>query len=175
MIARDHWIEPHERTAIIDFAQQYLLEDYRRLTFMMLDREVAAVRPATTYRVRKAAGIIGARLLPPSRKGTGFVQPLAPHEHWHVDFSNINWGGTFDYLCSVLDGAARAILAWDIRPQMKEADAEIVLQRAREPPPRCAASNHQRQWPAVHRQGLQGVHPSVADHPRLLLALLPAE
>jgi putative transposase len=132
MIPRDHWIEPHERTAIEEFARQYPLDGYRRLTFMMLDREVAAVSPATTYRVLKAAGIIGARHLPACTKGQGFVQPLAPHEHWHVDFSYVNIGGTFYYLCSVLDGCSRSILAWDIRPQMKEADAEIVLQRARE-------------------------------------------
>jgi len=132
MIPRDYWIEPWERDAILSFARQYPLEGYRRLTFMMLDRDVAAVSPATTYRVLKGAGIIGARNVPPSRKGKGFVQPLQPHEHWHVDFSYVNIGGTFYYLCSVLDGASRAILAWDIRPQMKESDAEIVIQRARE-------------------------------------------
>jgi putative transposase len=132
MIPRDHWIEQRERAAIIQFAVQYPLEGYRRLTFMMLDRDIAAVSPATTYRVLKAAGLIGLRLVVPSRKGQGFVQPLEPHQHWHVDFSYINLGGTFYYLCSVLDGASRAILAWDIRPQMREADAEIVIQRARE-------------------------------------------
>jgi putative transposase len=132
MIARDYWIEPWERAAIVEFAQQYPLEGYRRLTFMMLDRDVVAVSPATTYRVLKGAGVIGARTVAPSRKGTGFVQPLQPHEHWHVDFSYVNIGGTFYYLCSVLDGASRSILAWDIRPQMKESDAEIVIQRARE-------------------------------------------
>jgi transposase InsO family protein len=137
MIPRDHWIEPWERTAILDFARQYPLEGYRRLTFMMLDRDVAAVSPATTYRVLKGAGVIGARTVPPSRKGQGFVQPLQPHEHWHVDFSYVNIGGTFYYLCSVLDGASRAILAWDIRPQMKESDAEIVIQRAREAYPQA--------------------------------------
>jgi transposase InsO family protein len=132
LVPRDHWITPQERQAIIAFAGQYPLEGYRRLTFMMLDRDVAAVSPATTWRVLKAAGIIGARNLPPTRKGRGFVQPLSPHDHWHVDFSYVNIGGTFYYLCSVLDGCSRSILAWDIRPQMKEADAEIVIQRARE-------------------------------------------
>jgi putative transposase len=132
MIPRDHWIEPHERAAIIAFARDYPLEGYRRLTFMMLDRNVAAVSPATTYRLLKAAGFIGLRPPRPSAKGKGFVQPLAPHEHWHIDFSYLNIGGTFYYLCSVLDGCSRALLAWDIRPQMTEADSEIVLQRARE-------------------------------------------
>ena len=137
MIPRDHWIEPEERDAIVAFARDYPLEGYRRLTFMMLDCEVAAISPATTYRVLKSAGIIGTRSVPPSRKGTGFVQPLAPHEHWHVDFSYLNIGGTFYYLCSVLDGCSRAILAWDIRLQMKETDAEIVIQRAREAHPQA--------------------------------------
>lgn len=132
MLPRDHWITTTERAAIVAFARQYPLEGYRRLTFMMLDLNVAAVSPATTYRVLKDATLIGVRLLPTSTKGQGFVQPCEPHEHWHVDFAYLNIGGTFYYLCTVLDGYSRAILAWDIRPQMKEADAEIVLQRARE-------------------------------------------
>jgi putative transposase len=56
MIPRDHWIEPEERVAIIQFARQYPLEGYRRLSFMMLDRDIVAVSPTTTYRVLKAAG-----------------------------------------------------------------------------------------------------------------------
>jgi transposase InsO family protein len=71
----------------------------------------------------------------PSKKGTGFVQPLAPHEHWHIDIAYLNVSGTFYYLCSVLDGASRAIVHWDIRAAMTEADVEIVLQRAREAHP----------------------------------------
>ena len=68
----------------------------------------------------------------PSLKGTGFQQPLAPHEHWHVDVSYINVSGTFYYLCSLLDGASRFMLHWEIREAMKESDVQIVMQRARE-------------------------------------------
>jgi hypothetical protein len=32
----------------------------------------------------------------PSPKGTGFEQPLKPHQHWHIDVSYINAYGTFD-------------------------------------------------------------------------------
>ena len=60
------------------------------------------------------------------------MQPLQPHEHWHIDISYLNLAGTFFYLCSVLDGASRAILEWEIRESMKEADVELILQRARE-------------------------------------------
>ena len=54
----------------------------------------------------------------PSAKGTGFVQPRAPHEHWHTDIAYLNICGTFYYLCSVLDGCSRANLHWEIRESM---------------------------------------------------------
>ena len=68
----------------------------------------------------------------PSIKGTGFEQPLRPHEHWHVDISYINVAGTFFYLCSLLDGYSRFIVHWEIRESMTEADVETIIQRARE-------------------------------------------
>ncbi|MCG2743058.1 MAG: integrase core domain-containing protein [Desulfobacteraceae bacterium] len=67
-----------------------------------------------------------------SLKGTGFIQPLRPHEHWHVDISYLNIHGTFYYLGSFLDGCSRSIIHWEIRGQMTETDVEIILQRAKE-------------------------------------------
>ena len=132
LIPRDHWLEPWEKQAIIDFHQQFPLEGYRRLTFMMLDRDVVAVSPASTYRVLKAAGLLASWNPKPSAKGRGFVQPLAPHEHWHVDVSYINIAGTFFYLCTVLDGCSRFIVHWELRESMTEPDIETILQRALE-------------------------------------------
>ena len=68
----------------------------------------------------------------PSRKGTGFEQPLQPHQHWHIDVSYINLCGTFYYLCSILDGFSRFLVHWDLRESMREADVEVILQRAKE-------------------------------------------
>ena len=53
LVPRDHWLEPWEHQAIIDYARAHPLEGYRSLTFMMLDADVAAVAPSTTYRVLK--------------------------------------------------------------------------------------------------------------------------
>jgi transposase InsO family protein len=41
-------------------------------------------------------------------------------------------GGTFYYLCSILDDFSRYIVNWDIRESMSEADIEIILQVAME-------------------------------------------
>jgi putative transposase len=131
-VPRDHWLEPAEQQAILDFHGRFPLEGYRRLTFMMLDRDLVAASPSSVYRVLQKAGVLGQRHSAPSRKGTGFVQPLVPHEHWHVDVSYINVTGTFFYLCSLLDGCSRYIVHWEIRERMVEADVETIIQRARE-------------------------------------------
>jgi len=131
-IPRDFWLEDWERQAIIDFHQQYPLEGYRRLTFMMLDRDVVAVSPSSVYRVLSAAGLLKRWNGKSSKKGTGFVQPLKPHEHWHIDVSYVNICGTFYYLCCLLDGCSRYIVHWELREAMTERDIEIILQRARE-------------------------------------------
>jgi putative transposase len=130
LVPRDHWLEPWEKRAIIEFHYQYPLEGYRRLTFMMLDRDIVAVSPASTYRVLRQAGLLQRWNAKPSSKGRGFVQPLEPHEHWHVDISYINISGTFFYLCSILDGCSRAVLYWQLRCSMTEAEVEIIIQVA---------------------------------------------
>jgi putative transposase len=131
-IPRDHWLTADERQAILDFERQYPLEGYRRLAFMMIDADIVAASPTSVYRVLKNAGRLGRWNSKPSRKGTGFVQPVKPHEHWHVDISYINICGTFYYLCSLLDGCSRYIVHWEIRQSMTEMDVELIIQRARE-------------------------------------------
>jgi putative transposase len=131
-IPRDWWLEDWEKQAILRFSFEYPLEGYRRLAFMMLDRDVAAVSPSSVYRVLKAAGRIGRSTNKPSKKGTGFHQPQKPHEHWHIDISYINIHGTFYYLTTILDGYSRYVVHWEIRPSMTEQDELVVLQRAQE-------------------------------------------
>ncbi len=131
-IPRDFWLEVWERKAIIAYFTNHPDEGYRRLTYMMMDADIVAVSPSSVYRVLSKAGLLRRWNPKPSLKGTGFVQPLKPHEHWHVDISYINICGTFYYLCSQLDGCSRSIVNWDIRKTMTEADVEIIIQRARE-------------------------------------------
>lgn len=103
---------------------------HRRLAFIMVGADVVAVSPTSVDRVLKNAGRLGRWNNNPSRKGTCIVHPVKPHEHWHVDVSYINVCGTIYYLCSLLDGCSRYIVHWEIRESMKEADIELVIQRA---------------------------------------------
>ena len=131
-VPRDFWLEEWEKQAILDFYRQHPLEGYRRLTFMMLDADIVAVSPSSVWRVLSRAGLLRKWNDKTSLKGTGFQQPLEPHQHWHIDVSYINISGTFYYLCSVLDGYSRSIVHWGLREAMKEADIEIILQAAKE-------------------------------------------
>jgi putative transposase len=131
-VPRDHWLTEDEIARIGSFARQHPDDGYRRMTFMMLDADVVACSPASVYRVLKKAGLLAGQTPHVTKKGTGFVQPLVPHQEWHVDISYLNIAGTFYFLCSILDGYSRFIVHWEIREKMEEIDVETILQRARE-------------------------------------------
>ncbi|MFQ6611095.1 MAG: IS3 family transposase [Fidelibacterota bacterium] len=112
-IPKGHWLEEWEREAILFYHREHPWEGYRRLTFMMLDENVVAVSPSSVYRILKNEGLLQ-KERGDSKKGSGFKQPLEPHEHWHIDISYLNLCGTFYYLCSVLDGCSRYTVHWEI-------------------------------------------------------------
>jgi putative transposase len=120
-VPRNFWLTDWEKKAILDFQ-----------TYMMIDADVVAVSPSSVFRVLRGADRLAHFPRHPSKKGTGFEQPLAPHDHWHIDIAHINIHGTFYYLCAVLDGASRYIVDWSLRESMREPDIEILLERAKE-------------------------------------------
>ena len=136
---RTFWLAEWEREAIIAFYAKHPDEGYRRLAYMMLDADEVAVSPSSVYRALKKAGMLKKWAKTSSRKGKGFDQPQKPHKHWHIDIAYINICGTFYYLCSVLDGYSRYVVHWEIRESMREADVEVVLERAREKFPEAKA------------------------------------
>jgi putative transposase len=131
-VPRDWWLEQGEKDAIRRFFIQHPREGYRRLTYMMMDEDIVACAPSTTYRFLKQERLLNMNNLTPSLKGTGFVQPLEPHQQWHIDVTYLNLSGTFYYLCSVLDGYSRFIVQWEIRESMKTTNVELIIQKALE-------------------------------------------
>lgn len=131
-VPRDHWLEPEEKRAIVRFHDEHPGDGYRRLAFLMIDRDVAYASPATVYRVLRDAGRLRRWARPASKKGRGFQQPDRAHAHWHVDVSYVNVAGTFYYFIGVLDGWSRVLVYWELRERMTERDVEIVVERARE-------------------------------------------
>lgn len=131
-IPKSHWLLQWERDAIIEYAKHHPDEGYRRLTYMMIDDDIVAVSPSSTYRVLLPLGLLCDYDRKKSKKGSGFKQPTEPNKHWHVDISYINIACTFYYFISVLDGYSRMIIAWELMKGMAESDVEMVLQKAHE-------------------------------------------
>lgn len=129
-IPRWRWILPWERDAIIEYRRAHPEEGYRRMTYMMLDENVVAVSPSTTYRVLKSTGLLWRWNPGNTVKQKGFQQPQAPHEHWHVDIKYVNFHGTFLFLVSVIDGFSRYVVHHELRLTMQEYDVQLTLERA---------------------------------------------
>lgn len=130
---KGHWLLDHEKEALLHYAKDHMGEGYRRLTYMMMDEDVVAVSPSTTYRLLKGYGMLNEwNNIRISSKGTGFIQPERPHEHWHTDIKYVNFHGTFLFLISVIDGYSRYIVHHELRMNMQEYDVQLTLQRAPE-------------------------------------------
>ena len=126
------WILDDEREAIIAYYSKNPGIGCKRLSCMMIDEDVAFVSHNTVYRVLKGAGLLEPSSSKPSRKGKGFDQPSRVHSQWHIDISYINVGGTFYYLCAILDGYSRFIVHWEIKESMKQEDCQLIVQKAKE-------------------------------------------
>ena len=131
-IPRSSWTTAEERQDVLQYYFENPLEGYRRLSYMMIDNNVVALSPSTVYRILKNAGVIGKSTNRKSKKGTGFKQPLAPHEHWHIDICYININGTFYYMFTIIDGYSRYIPHWEIHESMTEKRIELILEKAKE-------------------------------------------
>lgn len=97
---------------------------------MMLDENIVAVRPLTTYRVLKGTGWL--RRWSQSRMvnaGAGFQQTDQIHQPWHIDISYVNIKGTFLFLITVMDRYSRKILHHELRRSIKQYDIQLTLQR----------------------------------------------
>lgn len=73
----------------------------------MAETGVAVVSPSSVYTILKAAGLIGRWHPEREAHRKGFVQPVRPHEHWHMDIAYLNILGT-QYFCSLSSTAIRA-------------------------------------------------------------------
>lgn len=138
---KSNWVTPAEIRAVVDFCEAYRdrLRGYRYLAWLMVDRDVAFVRPSSVYNVLKRNGLFPKWAAAKEAKKRGFDQPSRPNEQWHTDFSYVRVRGAFYYFASILDGFSRKILVWDLFPTMEALNIEILVMRAKESYPGARA------------------------------------
>jgi putative transposase len=84
---RAYELLPEERTAICEFALKFPKIGYRKLTWMMVDAQVACVGESTVYRVLSEADLLSRWKRSTRSSGEYNFRPSAPNQQWHTDVS----------------------------------------------------------------------------------------
>lgn len=137
---KEHWHTPMEEKAVLSYArkhinsnERYFRDGYRRLSYRMIDEEVAALSPSSVYRILKKHGLLNPwNKKKTSSKGKGFNQPNKPHKHWHIDIKYIFFGGKFYFLISIIDGYSRFIVNHGLFEDMKTETITALIQEAKD-------------------------------------------
>ncbi len=104
---RVYEVLPEERSAICQFALLYPKIGYRKLTWMMVDGQVACVAESTVYRVLSEADLLSRWKRSALSSGEYNFRASAPNQQWHTDVMYVWVAGRFYFLLSFVDAYSR--------------------------------------------------------------------
>jgi len=104
---RVYEVLPEERTAICEFALRYPKIGYRKLTWMMVDAQVACVGESTVYRVLSDADLLSRWKRSAASSGEYNFRPNAPNQQWHTDVMYVWVAARFYFLLNFVDAYSR--------------------------------------------------------------------
>jgi len=119
-----------EREAVLSYALQHPRAGYRRLTWMMVDDDVAYVSPSSTYRILDDADLLY-RWKRSRRTGQPApAEPTAPNQRWHTDLMYLRVEDSWYFLVTVLDAYSRYVVHWDLLTTMTASAVRVVIHDA---------------------------------------------
>lgn len=104
---RVYEVLPEERTSICEFALRYPKIGYRKLTWMMVDAQVACVGESTVYRVLSDADLLSRWKRSVAASGEYNFRPTAPNQQWHTDVMYVWVAARFYFLLNFVDAYSR--------------------------------------------------------------------
>lgn len=121
---------PMERAAVCEFARAHPLMGYKRLTWDMVDRDIAYLRPGQVYHVLQTVDLLARRppLAPdPLRRP---APPDRPDQIWHIDLMYLYVTPRWYYLVDILDGYSRYLVHWKLNMTMHADLVMLAVQEA---------------------------------------------
>jgi len=121
---------PEERGAVCEFARAHPLMGYKRLTWAMVDQDIAYLRPGQVYQVLQEANLLARRpllVLDPLRRP---VPPDRPDQVWHVDLMYLYIRPRWYYLVDILDGYSRYLVHWKLNMTLQADLVMLAVQEA---------------------------------------------
>ncbi len=107
---RVYEVLPEEREAICRFALDYPKVGYRKLTWKMIDDEVACVSESTVYRVLSEADLLSRWKRSTRSSGEYHFRPVGPNQQWHTDVMYVWVAARFYFLVNFVDAYSRYVV-----------------------------------------------------------------
>jgi transposase InsO family protein len=114
---------PEEIDAVISYALENPTDGYRRLSYMMIDEDIACFSPSTVYRILSERDLLYRYKRSTKSKGQYDFSPTAPHQQWHTDLMYLKVQGSWYFFIAILDAYSRYIVHWEL---LENADASSV-------------------------------------------------
>jgi putative transposase len=123
---------PDEVSAVHDFALTHTKMGYKRLTWQMVDQDVAYLRPYQVYRVLKEGDLLRRWHTPASEPLKRPPAPDHPDQIWHIDLMYLWIAPRWYYLVDILDGYSRFLVHWTLNLTMRAETVTLTVQEALE-------------------------------------------
>lgn len=130
----DRKVLPEEVAAVVEYRKLHPDIGYRKLTWQMVDANVACLSETAVYNILVEHGLLYGW----SRGNTDPAEkeyrhkPKYPHHHWHTDIAYIKIQGVFYFLIMMLDGYSRMLLGWELMTDMLGSSVEMFVQRVKD-------------------------------------------
>jgi transposase InsO family protein len=122
---------PEEKAAVLAYALAHPKDGYRRLTWQMIDADIAYLSESSVYRILRDAELL-ARWKRSTHSGQAPTKPTRPHERWHTDLMYLRIADSWYFLVTVLDAYSRYDVHWELLTSMMASDVRLVIQQALE-------------------------------------------
>ena len=142
---------PDEVAAVRDFALAHPQMGYKRLTWRMVDQNVAFLRPYQVYAVLNEHDLLCRRATPTPEPLRRPVPPDHPDQVWHIDLMYLYIAPRWYYLVDIVDGYSRFLVHWSLNLTMLADTVTLTVQEALDALPRRRFSEPK----LVHDHGSQ--------------------
>ncbi len=121
---------PQEIAAVRGYALEYPQIGYKRLTWQMIDDDVAYLKPYRVYEILKERGLLRWGKNGASATLNRPPEPDHPDEVWHVDLMYLYIYPRWYYLVDIIDGYSRFMVNWSLNLTMESETVTMTVQKA---------------------------------------------
>jgi putative transposase len=123
---------PQERQAVCSFALTHPQTGYKRLTWQMVDEDVACLRPYQVYGILSEQDLLCRQISPATETLRRPPEPDHPDQVWHIDLMYLYIPPRWYYLVDILDSYSRFLVHWRLNLTMLAETVTLTVQEAME-------------------------------------------